>query len=91
MNKREKVYNAIKSANGLIFSIEFVKADNTKRKMVCRSGVKKHLNPNGKRIKTSHPLEIGKMRVFDLEKNQYRFINLDNAFRITINGKSYEI
>ena len=76
--------------SGKIFTACFVKKDNTIRKMNCKI---KHPKPSvgfgerkGLRFK---PVEKGLLSVWDLQKGEYRFINLDTLIYIKFAGKLY--
>jgi hypothetical protein len=84
----ENAAKLMKSTNGRIFSTSFVKKDGSSREMTCRLGVKKHLK--GGEL-AYDPSEYDLMTVFDLQKNQYRMINLDTITSITIDGISYTV
>lgn len=84
----ENAAKLIKSTNGRIFSASFVKKDGSSREMTCRLGVKKHLK--GGEL-AYDPSEYDLMTVFDLQKNQYRMINLDTITSITVNGIFYSV
>ena len=75
--KRYEILEKINLLNGQFFTVEFVKKDNTLRKMNCRTGVKKYLVKNGRKIKTVSPLENGILKVYDLGAKGYRSINID--------------
>tara|TARA_R100000773_G_C4218682_1_gene117172 strand:- start:941 stop:1249 length:309 start_codon:yes stop_codon:yes gene_type:complete len=85
--KRNIIYNEIRKTKGHFFYVEFVKQDKTLRKLFGRIGVKNYPTKTGKKIKTSHPLEIGVFRVYDTGKKQYRSVNLDTVKKISINKK----
>lgn len=69
--------------NGHIFSILFTKKDGTKRKMVCRLGVTKHLR--GGDDSTAH---IDKyINVYDLQKEGYRKVNAETLEELHYDGK----
>tara|TARA_B100001057_G_scaffold499346_1_gene609629 strand:- start:13438 stop:13740 length:303 start_codon:yes stop_codon:yes gene_type:complete len=76
-NKREELLQKISLLNGQFFTVEFIKKDNTLRKMNCRTGVKKYLVENGRKIKTASPFENGILKVYDLGAKGYRSINID--------------
>lgn len=84
----ENAAKLIKSTNGRIFSASFVKKDGSSREMTCRLGVKKHLK--GGEL-AYDPSEYDLMTVFDLQKNQYRMINLDTITSITVDGIFYSV
>lgn len=77
----EQVREAVKNAKGRIFSVEFIKRDNTLRKMICRTGVTKHLK--GGEL-AYDPIEKGMLPVFDMQKQEYRMINLRTIQRISL-------
>lgn len=74
-------------AKGHWFSVEFVKKDNTLRKMTCRLGVKKHLKGG---TLGYNPKEHNLLIVWDRDKKDYRSINFDTIRKITIEGEIYE-
>jgi len=78
-NKREELLQKISLLNGQFFTVEFIKKDNTLRRMNCRTGVKKYLVSNGRKIKTVSPLENGILKVYDLGAKAYRSINIDTV------------
>ena len=57
-----------------IFSAVFVKKNGEKRKINCRLGVKKHLKGGTKSYRDE---DFNYLCVFDLQKKQYRTINLN--------------
>lgn len=88
MKKREQIYNMIQETKGNFFTVDFIKENGEFRTMNGRIGVKKYLSNSGRKIKITHPLENGKIRIFDTVKNFYRSINLDTVSRISYNGKT---
>lgn len=78
MNKKQAI-EIIKS--GLFFSAEFIKKDGSVRKVRARSGVKKYLKPNAK-PRTYNPTELGYITIFDLDKEDYRLINLQTLTKV---------
>ena len=89
METRNTLIKLIELLKGQFFTVEFTKKDGTKRIMNCRTGVKKYLSNNGKKIQITKPIDNGILRVFDLQKNEYRSINLDTVNRITFNKVTY--
>ena len=59
--------------NGSIFSVLFLKKDNSERLMVCRKGVHSYLNPNPSRPRPAMPPE--EETVFDMQAKNYRMFN----------------
>lgn len=77
----QAIRDAIKSNGSKIFSVEFLKKDNTLRKMVCRIGVTKHLK--GGELPYD-PFEKGLLPVFDMQAKDYRMINLKTITAISL-------
>ena len=65
------------SLGGKIFSAQFVKKDNTIRKIKARLGVTKHLKGGSKGYDYDHLLTV-----WDLDKKAYRTINLDTLLSL---------
>lgn len=79
----------IKEMNsGKIFTAEFIKKDNTRRVINCRTNVKKYVTGKGLSF---NPTAKNLLPVFDLQKKQYRFINLSTLISVTIKQKKYFI
>lgn len=85
MSSRDSVYNLIKSTNGKIFSVTFLKKDNTLREMVCRLGVTKHLQ-GGEDNKAHLPQYIN---VFEMASEKYKTVTLDTVKSVKVGGKTY--
>ena len=66
----------IAQTNSKIFLVVFTKTDGSERKMLAKVGVKRYLskNPNKRKVKTN----INIVKVFDMEKKEYRSIKLDS-------------
>jgi plasmid rolling circle replication initiator protein Rep len=71
-----------------IFSAVFIKKDGTLREIVCRLGVKKHLK--GGELKYS-PDDYNYLTVFDMQKEQYRMINVNTLKSIKVDGVTYDV
>jgi hypothetical protein len=80
LNKLE-AYAKIVTSKGKIFTAEFVKKDGTLRRMNCRLGVKKGITGKGLKFV---PMEKLLLPVFDMQKDEYRMINLDTVYALTI-------
>jgi len=74
--------------SGKIFTAEFIKKDNTRRSINCRTNVKKYVTGKGLSF---NPTSKNLLPVFDLQKKQYRFINLSTLISVTIKQKKYFI
>ena len=74
-------------SDGAIFSVEFVKrSDGTLRKMVCRTGVRKHLR-GGKPAYDAKSHEL--LPVFDMEAQGYRSIPVNAIQRLSVGGQTF--
>lgn len=81
MTKANMVWRLIQKSKGKFFSVTFEKKDGTLRKMVCRTGVKKHLK--GGTLK-HNPAELGHAIVYDVQKKGYRTINMNTVKDISL-------
>jgi len=64
---------------GRIFSVTFIKKDGTIRRMAARLGVRKGVKGVGLRFK---PEDKGLMVVFDMNKREFRMINLNTIIEL---------
>ena len=78
----------IYKTNGKFFSAVFIKKDGERRLMNCRLKVKKYVKGVGRKFK---PEDRGLIGVFDLQKDQHRFINLNTLESLKIDGVDYEV
>ena len=74
-----------------IFSVVFTKKDGTKRRMVCRLGVTKHLKNGVERVAstTSHIPKY--LTVYDMENHGYRNINVETIESIKMQGSEVSL
>jgi hypothetical protein len=73
-----------KEVKGNFFRACFIKKDGTVREMTARFGVKKHLK--GGELKYN-PEDYNYIVVFDIDKSEYRTINMDKLVFLKYNGK----
>ena len=84
---KDEAVQKIKDSNGRIFTVTFVKkTDGQTRKMNCRLGVKKNLKGTGRSI---DPKKF--IGVYDLQKDDYRVINIEGIQELKIKGQEYVI
>ncbi len=91
MNKtidKTKAKQLINKTNGRIFSASFTKKDFTRRIMLARLGVKKHLKKDPK-PRPYDPSKHDLITVYDMHKNNYRMINLKTLDTLSINKTNY--
>ena len=74
--------------DGKIFGATFVKKDGTIRVMNCRRGVSKGVTGEGLKF---NPADKQLLGVFDMQKDQHRFINLETLSQIRHGGEVYEV
>jgi len=73
--------------NGRIFTVEFIKRTNGEfRTMVCRRGVRKGITGRGMNY---DPLSKALLTVWDIQKNAYRMISLDNLVSLKMGGRTF--
>ena len=81
--------DAIRKSNGKIFRVEFIKrTTGEKRVMVCRLGVKKGVNGKGLKF---DPTKKALMPVFDMQKQEWRMINLATIISLQVCGEEVKI
>ena len=85
---KETAKKYIYETNGKIFSAVFTKKDGEKRLMNCRLKVKKYVKGVGRKFE---PSKRGLIGVFDLQKDQHRFINLNTLEQLKISGVEYKV
>ncbi len=73
---------------GKFFHVQFIKKDGTERQMTCRMGVKKDQTGKGLAFDA---IAKGLLPVFDLEKDDYRFVNMETLRKAKIQGEEYAI
>lgn len=83
-----EVRDLIKSAKGKIFSATFVKSNGDIRIMTARTGVRKDLKGIGLKY---DPKEYNLITVFDMNKRQYRSINIGTLLNLRMNGTLYNV
>ena len=71
------IKSLITSTRGKFFTVRFIKKDGTVRRMTCRTGVAKHLKGGSLAY---DPASYDLKTVFDVQKKQYRMINLSTIF-----------
>ena len=81
----QELVKMVKSSRGRWFSCEFIKADGKVRKMVARTGVKKHLKGVGKTRKENL------VTVYEPKVKGYRTINLETLQNFKCGGFNWEI
>ena len=78
-------FNLNKLNDGRIFSVTFIKADGSTRKMLARTGVRKNLKNNAR----YNPANYNLLVVWSMRDNAYRSINIDRIQEVKANGVLY--
>lgn len=86
---RTKVRELLKSTRGLMFSVIFVKKDQSIRNMTCRLKVRKGVKGTGPNYAANPKFPY--LTVYDMNKHGFRNINLSTLLSCKVNGKIYEI
>jgi hypothetical protein len=76
----------VELAGNQIFSAVFIKKNGERREMLCRLGVKKHLK-GGSLAYDAKARNL--LPVFDMQKEDYRMINISTLLELKINGVKY--
>ena len=87
---KDKAKELIEKSNNKIFTAEFIKKDGSHRLMNARLGVKKGLKENPK-PQPYEPSKYNLIRVYDMQINNYRMINLETLKKLSINKTKYKI
>ena len=82
------VNDLIHNHQGRFFTAKFIKQDGTLRKLNGRFGVRKGTTGKGMRY---NPYERGYLNPYDVNKDDYRMINVDTLLELSFNGKKYII
>ena len=84
---REQLINEL--SDGRMFTVDFMKKDNTRRKINARLGVRKHLKNNG--VKNYDDAEKNLLTVYSLDSGGYRSVPVDRINEIRAHGRVYRI
>lgn len=83
-DKFKALTDSILSSDGRVFSAMFLKKDGTVRHITARLGVKKGVNGKGLAF---DPYSKGYLPVFDMQKKEYRFLNVNTIIETCIDGE----
>jgi hypothetical protein len=82
------VENLLKeTSNKKIFSVTFIKKDGSLRKMNAMRGVRKGVKGVGHSF---DPSEKNLLTVYDMQKQDFRFVNLNEIISFKANRKSFK-
>jgi hypothetical protein len=83
---RDELVQKIKDTKGEFFTVTFIKKDGTTRTMNARLGVKRYLK--GGELPYD-PTERGLLPVFDVQKSEYRIVNIPTIISAKIENEEY--
>lgn len=84
--KRDEARELFNNHRGEFFSVRFIKKNGEVRDMRARTGVKKGLKGVGLSFS---PRDYGLLPVYDLDKQEYRFVNLNTLIEAHVAGERY--
>lgn len=97
MIDRSRILDKMKDAGSHIFSVTFIKKDGSTRKMNVRFGVTKGVIGEDASDSAKQALQTWKennpnlIRIFDVEANGFKTINLLTILSLKIDGKIYNV
>jgi len=84
----EHAESLIKNSLGLFFTVDFVKANGTLRRLNGRLHVTKGVKGTGAAYSAS---DYGYLTVYDVQAKAYRTVNLATLRRVSLDGASYTV
>ena len=78
----------IKSSGGKIFTARTIKKDGTSRALNGRINVHKGVKDMGMKY---NPEDYNLITIFDMQKHEFRMVNMETLYGLTINHESYEV
>ena len=85
---RLEAYLQMRETKGRFFSVSTIKKDGSERKFLARLGVKKGVKGEGMKYR---PLAKRLMTVYDMSVKDFRTVNLETMYQMTISGQQYVI
>ena len=87
---KDKATKLIQKSKNRIFTAEFVKKDGQHRLINARLNVSKGIKKDSKG-RAWKPIKKGLINVFDMQIQEYRFININTLLKLNINKTKYII
>ena len=78
----------IRASGGKIFTARNIKKDGTSRALNGRINVHKGVKGVGMKY---NPEDYNLITIFDMQKNEFRTLNFETLYGLTINHESYEV
>lgn len=90
--KRSQLLKFLEALNGRVFSLDFVKLNKEHRSITAKLGVtnpkKGPLKGCGNKVEA---WDRSYLTVYDIQKEDYRNVNLDTTTRVRVNGMVYDV
>lgn len=89
MVSRDELVEKIKSTGGKFFSVTFIKrTTGSKRRMICRNGVKKGVTGEGRKF---NPANHDLIPTFSIDSDGHRNISIEGILEAKIGGEHYVV
>lgn len=89
---KAKATDLIKGSKGKFISVKFVKKDGSHRNMNGRMGVHKSPHAPLKGVGLAYnPSDYGLVGIFDAQKKNYRMVNINTLYELTLDGQVYDV
>ena len=85
---KKEAFTILENSSGRIFSARFIKKDGTIRDVTARIDVKKGVKGEGLAF---NPKEKNLLGVYDMQKNGFRFVNINTLQQIKLNKETFKI
>lgn len=85
---KDEAKQLIKDTRGKFFTVTFTKKDGSKRVMNARLGVKAYLKGGDLPY---NPEDKGLIPVFDVQKKEYRMVNINTISHLKIGNNDYDV
>lgn len=85
---QQQAKELIENSGSKIFTVFFRKKDGSLRRLIGRKGVTSYLKGG---VLKYDPKALGYTVVFDMEKRDYRMVNLNTLELLHITGRRYEV
>ena len=89
---KAKATDLIKGSKGKFVSVRFTKKNGDDRKLNGRLGVHNSKNAPLKGVGLAYnPDDYGLVGIFDAQAKDYRMVNINTLYHLTVDGQSYDV
>jgi len=89
--RRVKLETFIRRLGDQIFTVDFTKQNGEARTMNCRRKVRSHVKVGPKKYRKPIGVHTPSILVFDMQKQEYRHLNLETATSIRAAGQTFKV